>query len=329
MTVKSKLASATPARAAEIQAEAAAMFPADGSNPWIASAAGAGRRLSPWIAVVLAAGAAVACIFVGGRLGAAIGAWAHPVRLIHNAIFQLFVFGPMLAFGFLAGSLEGRRVWLTGSPGGALLGLALGAGGFALVLVLAVMAGVVVPGAGEAVGAAAAGGVGLGLAMFSLQAAAEEVYFRGWLQPILCERWGPWPGLAVTAVLFAALHVAGGVRSPLALLNLTLGGLMFGLLALRSGGLWAPFLAHLAWNWIEACGVGLEPNPGLGATGALVDLDLRGAALWSGGPDDLNGSLATTLVLASIVIALAALFAPVRSAAPAARRSGFAPPQTT
>jgi hypothetical protein len=80
-----------------------------------------------------------------------------------------------------------------------------------------------------------------------------------------------------------------------------------GLLALRTGGLWAAFAAHGVWNWTESCGVGLDPNPGVGAFGALIDLDLAGPALWSGGEDGLNGSLALTLVLGVIVTVLIAL----------------------
>ena len=83
----------------------------------------------------------------------------------------------------------------------------------------------------------------------------------------------------------------------MALLNLMLGGMAFGLLALRSGGLWAPFAAHTAWNWIESGVLGLEPNPGVGAGGSILDLDIVGAGLWSGGGDAMNGSLAATLVL--------------------------------
>ena len=313
------------------------MFAADLSNPWIASAAGARRKLSPWIVLALAAAVAAASVAVGRLVGAAGGGLAARAMaqapapwpaLVENAVFQLAVFGPLILFAVVACRIEGRRLWLPGTPSAALIGLVCGAGGFGLLFALVSLAGAISPGGAGLVGPAAAAGVSAGLVLFAFQCAAEEVYFRGWLQPLLCQRWGPWAGLAVSSLLFAALHLLGGARSPLALINLVLGGVMFGLLALRSGGLWAPFLAHFSWNWIEACGVGLEPNPGIGPTGALVDLDLGGAKLWSGGADDLNGSLATTLVLLSVTIALLAL-APLRSAGPAARRPGFAPPQTT
>jgi membrane protease YdiL (CAAX protease family) len=120
------------------------------------------------------------------------------------------------------------------------------------------------------------------------------------------------------------LHLAGGAREPLSLLNLFLGGVLFGLLALRSGGLWAPFIAHFAWNWTEACGLGLEANPGIGPNASLFHIALHGDALWSGGDDRLNGSVAMTLVLAALVLGLLA-FGASRSERPAAYRSGSAP----
>ena len=91
----------------------------------------------------------------------------------------------------------------------------------------------------------------------------------------------------------------------MAFLNLFLAGMFLGLLALRTGGLVAPCAAHFAWNWCESNLFGSDPNPGSGLFGAFFDLDLRGPALWSGGDDTMNGSLATTLVLGAIILSLA------------------------
>ena len=138
------------------------------------------------------------------------------------------------------------------------------------------------------------------------QSASEELFFRGWLQPVLARAWGPIAAIAITAVAFAALHVAGGARTPLTLLNLMLGGLLFGLLAWRSGGLAAPIAAHAGWNWSEAILFGLDPNPGAGGFGAVHDLDLLGPARWGGSPEGLNASIAMTFVLVALIVPLAA-----------------------
>ena len=98
-------------------------------------------------------------------------------------------------------------------------------------------------------------------------------------------------------------------------MNLTLGGVLFGLLAWRSGGLGASIAAHAGWNWAETILFGLDPNPGTGGFGAIHDLDLVGAMRWGGSTEGLNASLAMTIVLAALILPLAATL--VRPAATA------------
>ncbi len=310
------------------------MYAADAANPSIVSAQAASRPAPAWLLLIIAIAFAVAEVWLTVRLWrlispsvaaplAGLGPWG---QLLSAALFNLLVFAPLLAAALVGCAVEGRRLWARGARQGAYaaLGLLLGAGGFGVALGLAALAGVVVPGHESVAGAPTLIALTGGVLVIGFQSAAEEIYFRGWLQPVLCARWGAWPGLIAGALAFSALHMVAGARSPMAVANLFLGGLVFGLLALRSGGLWAPILAHFGWNWLEACGVGLEPNPGVGPTGALANLDLAGARLWSGGADDMNGSLAAILVLAALALGLLVL-PPIRPAAPEARRSGSAP----
>ena len=141
-----------------------------------------------------------------------------------------------------------------------------------------------------------------------LQCWAEEALFRGWLQPALCDRWGVWAGLGVTTVLFGAAHSVQ-TPSPVAILNATLAGLLFGLLALRTGGLAAPIAAHFGYNWAEQSIFGLTPNPGVDAMGSAFNFDLGGPTIFSGGVDELNGSISVTIAL-GVVIALLGLGRP-------------------
>lgn len=288
------------------------MFALTFSNPWIAAVDTARRRYPGWLVAGAGLALAAGVIFGGGGLegiadaalaklpapAAAYGLAASPV---------LFVFLPLLAIAVLAARLEGRALFRSGKPIAHLaLGLALGGGGFGLAMAILALAGVLRPGHGGPTGEAALAGVAAGAVLTALQAGAEEVYFRGWIQPVLCARWGPWLGLTTTSLLFAALHQLGGLASPLCLLNTVLAGLGFGLIALRFGAIWAPIAAHTAWNWVEAYGLGTDPNPGVGALGSLVDLDMVGPALWSGGAESLNGSLAATLSLGLMIMLLVA-----------------------
>ena len=223
-----------------------------------------------------------------------------------NGFFTLFLFGLLAAPPLV---LLGRRhAWST-LRGVALgrwtgLGLAMGVGGFTITMSYAWFAGVLIP--------AAAGWVGFvpfafGTLVVLFQSASEELFFRGWLQSDLEKRWDPRWALAATAIGFAALHVIGGARAPLSLINLLLGGVLFGLLAQRSGGLAASIAAHGGWNWAEQMVFGTDPNPGRTAFGALFDHDLLGNPLWGGSPEGINASIAMTIVLAALIAPVVAL----------------------
>lgn len=286
------------------------MYGVDFENPWLTSVDSAGRRLPAWAAALgsVAFAAAVLLTFkaIGGGLVTALADLAKNLPkgwdiAVAQGILQILVFAAFLVVAAVGMRIEGRRV--RGLPGrGAtwiFAGLMVGALGFCIAVAIAWTAGAVEIGA-EAALAPLAASLVFGLVLVGFQALAEEVFFRAWLQPLLSIQWGPWVGLIVTSVLFAGLHVISGVGGVLAVLNLFLGGMLFGLLALRSGGLAAPVAAHFAWNWTETGGLALSSTP----TNGLVSLHLHGPAIWSGGVDTMNGSLSTTMVLAALVALL-------------------------
>lgn len=221
-----------------------------------------------------------------------------------EAVFTLLLSGALFAVAVLGLWLQPGPHALTGRQPAAMLGsgAVLGLSGLGLSTVLCALALTVGHRAGTGGIAALLGGSLLIL----FQASVEEVYFRGWLQPMLVRAWGNAAGIVATALAFAALHLMGGERSLVTLLNLLLGGLLFGLLALRSGGIVLPAAAHFAWNWAEAIGLGLAPNPGVGSFGAIVDLDLTGSANWGGSAEGLNASLAMSFVLVALLLPVAA-----------------------
>lgn len=220
-----------------------------------------------------------------------------------ESLFTLAIFGPMLALGIIgrslgrvAGPVFGER------PGRAtVFGLAIGAGGLALAVGYTWLAGSLVGGAGSTIVPTLL----LGIVTVTLQVAAEEVLFRGWLQPQIASVVGAPVAVLLVAVIFAALHLLGGATGVLTLVNLMLGGILFGLIAVRDGGIAGVLAAHWGWNAGEQMLFGLDPNPGVGAFGALFDFDLVGAARWGGSDQGLNASLAMTIALAAIVIPLA------------------------
>ena len=88
----------------------------------------------------------------------------------------------------------------------------------------------------------------LGVAMsvffgFFIASWMEENLFRGYLQPLLIERWGLWRAILAQAALFSAAHIGYAQAWPFFLLYF-LTGVILGWLRGRNGSLVAPFIAH-------------------------------------------------------------------------------------
>ncbi|WP_312884555.1 CPBP family intramembrane glutamic endopeptidase [Nocardia barduliensis] len=81
---------------------------------------------------------------------------------------------------------------------------------------------------------------------------SEELVFRGTLDPLLDNVFGPRTGVWLGAATFGLWHVAParavGDSVPATVAVTTAGGLVFGWLRRRTGGVVAPALLHLAMN---------------------------------------------------------------------------------
>jgi membrane protease YdiL (CAAX protease family) len=144
------------------------------------------------------------------------------------------------------------------APGLIVSALPMGLVAVAIALAMAATAAVVTGSEGKIAGA----GLFIGGSLLIVGAAfGEECLFRGLLQPLLCRAWGPIVGIVAASLAFTAIHVFGGWRDPVSLLNITLAGAWFGLLAWRTGGILAPTLAHAGYNWAEELLFGATPNP--------------------------------------------------------------------
>jgi len=75
-------------------------------------------------------------------------------------------------------------------------------------------------------------------------AAGEELFFRGYVQTRLGKRWGPRAAVAVTALLFAALHLADPAQAAFALVA----GVFLGWVSARAGTIRVTLVAHALHN---------------------------------------------------------------------------------
>ena len=296
------------------------MLPLNAANPWIESARGALRVPTAWVALVVATVVTVDTVLVlpppVSDFLPVLDGDSLLALAVNRAALYMLLFASFFATALIGVFWERRPTRQGGwdwAPAG-LVGFVTGFLCLAVSLVLTCMAGAarLDPATPPSTLSVVPGVVLAGLLVL-LQCWAEEALFRGWLQPILCDRWGAWRGLAVTTLLFGIAH---SVRtpSPIAILNAMLAGLMFGLLALRTGGLAAPIAAHFGYNWAEQSVFGLTPNPGVDAMGSVYNFDLSGSPIFSGGADELNGSICVTLALGVVILLLGLAGLSARSA---------------
>lgn len=84
---------------------------------------------------------------------------------------------------------------------------------------------------------------------------SEELYFRGFLYPALRRRIGVKGGIVVASLIFGGLHY-----DLVRMIPLVFGGIWLNWLYERSGTIYAPMMAHSAWNGIM-CLLILYPLP--------------------------------------------------------------------
>ncbi|MFI5232579.1 MAG: CPBP family intramembrane glutamic endopeptidase [Gemmatimonadales bacterium] len=83
-------------------------------------------------------------------------------------------------------------------------------------------------------------------------ALAEELAVRGYLLTTLVEGVGAPFAVAITSVLFALLHLLNPDPTFLSTGMVALAGLFLAVIRLTTGSLWAAWIAHLAWNLVQA-----------------------------------------------------------------------------
>lgn len=137
-----------------------------------------------------------------------------------------------------------------------------------------------------------------------LQASAEELVFRGHLLPSLGAQGQVLPGIIISALAFAALHLLNSGINPIGLFNLALFGVFTALWALASGTVWEVSGFHTAWNWTFAILFGMSGQ----APVTLLRFERNDARPgWlTGSTFGLEGSLITSLALAGLIALLIA-----------------------
>lgn len=150
-----------------------------------------------------------------------------------------------------------------------LAGLAAGTLSFALAIAIGMSLLIGLPGANGA--ATVSDGSWLGLTLLTvvlslLPAVVEEIFFRGYIQRRLLQRWSPAAAIAVSTALFAVLH-CDSLQHVLSVIPL---GIVTGWLAYRTNSVKPGMVVHAIHNAgaMAFAGVAKVLIPGLGNEGA-------------------------------------------------------------
>jgi uncharacterized protein len=148
------------------------------------------------------------------------------------------------------------------------------------------------------------------LGVMACTAVTEEVVFRGVIFRIAEERFGSWPALVISAVVFGLIHLAGAadasagamVRGAVAII--LQGGLMLGAAYMATRALWLPIGIHFAWNIAEA-GFGTAVSGKSSESGGLIQTSLSGPTALTGGtfgPEAGLAGILTCLATAALLL---------------------------
>ena len=146
--------------------------------------------------------------------------------------------------------------------------------------------------------------------LFTLLVAAtgEELIFRGYAFQLLVEKMGPFATILPVSVIFGVAHGANPHSSRIGVVNTIIWGILLGYSFLRSHDLWLPIGLHFGWNVVL-------PLFGVNLSGLTIEVtrysyrwDL--SPVWSGGDYGPEGGLLATIFVVALFFAL--MRAPVK-----------------
>jgi uncharacterized protein len=129
---------------------------------------------------------------------------------------------------------------------------------------------------------------------FALVGMTEELLCRGFILDTLKTRYSPLFAIVASSLIFALLHIFNDHLSIVGMVNLTLSGIIFSLLYLRSGNLSAAIGMHFFWNVFQGPVAGFSVSGNVGDSFFKIEY-LTGSGIITGGGFGLEGSILLVL----------------------------------
>ena len=180
-------------------------------------------------------------------------------------------------------------------------GIACGAGGAALIVMIALVSGLANFNTAP-LAERAWGGIPVLAIVLLFGSVGEELIFHGYAFQHLVRHLGEFATVLPVGILFGLLHLGNQNVTLLAVVNTIAWGVLLGCAYLRTRALWLPIGMHFGWNVaMPFLGVNLS-----GFTIAVTGYELhwRTGVLWGGGAYGLEGGLFATMIVAGLFVVL-------------------------
>jgi uncharacterized protein len=143
---------------------------------------------------------------------------------------------------------------------------------------------------------------------------SEELFFRGVVFDAIKERFKPIAALVTTSVLFGLAHTANPGTSVMAIVNVTLAGVLMGFMVHRSATLWMAMAFHVGWNLLVKIFFGsVSGTENEGLVSVLDTSTMDPALVWFvSGPFGIEQGVVTSILLVVATVAVVAFTKPDR-----------------
>ena len=133
-----------------------------------------------------------------------------------------------------------------------------------------------------------------------IQGATEEIVTRGWLLNVLSTKYNIGVGLLISSTLFGLMHLTNPNVNYIAVINIILVGIFYGLYVIKTNDLWAVCGMHSAWNFAQGNIFGFKVSGLDVSVGSLIDLNLVGSDFVTGGIFGPEAGITATFYIISI-----------------------------
>jgi len=134
----------------------------------------------------------------------------------------------------------------------------------------------------------------------------EEVIFRGIIFRITEEKLGSYTALAISALIFGAVHLVNANSTLISGLAVAIeAGLLLGAAYIYTRNLWFPIAIHFAWNFTQS-GIYGASTSGHAIAKSLLTTKIGGSPMISGGQFGPEGSVQALIfcLIATIILML-------------------------